>query len=198
MIILTHTHTQGLSRLAANQHNIFDLDKTTRFSCASDRVRTSGHRILSPTLCQLNHPVTLCNSCKDFSGRVPCQIGTVLSLYVAWTAWIFQALFYTSQHLHHHHHHHCWSLHSKCWLARTETVRLSPASTASCGGQSHCVIAGQADQQAMELCHSNVTHGLKKQIQGNRKPGLRKCVYHCHALMLLLILFCIVHFHARQ
>ena len=36
----------------------FDWKTVTNFSCAPDGVRTSGLWILSPTLCQLSHPVT--------------------------------------------------------------------------------------------------------------------------------------------
>ena len=49
-------HTRELGTPTVSQH-IFDSD----FSCAPDRVRTSGHRIhwiLRPTLYQLSHPVT--------------------------------------------------------------------------------------------------------------------------------------------
>ena len=53
-----HIYTQGLGSLTTSQHNIFYLEKLTTFSCAPDRVRTSGLWILSLTLYQLSHPVT--------------------------------------------------------------------------------------------------------------------------------------------
>ena len=58
-------YTQGFGTLTASQHNIFDSEKLADFSCAPDGVRTSGHWILSPTLYQLSHPVTLCWSTMD-------------------------------------------------------------------------------------------------------------------------------------
>ena len=50
-------YTQGLGILTASQHNIFDSEKVTSFSCASDGVRTLGQRTLSLTY-QLSHPIS--------------------------------------------------------------------------------------------------------------------------------------------
>ena len=50
--------TLGLGTPTASQHNVFDSEKLTVFVCAPDGIRTSVIWILSPTLCQLSHPVT--------------------------------------------------------------------------------------------------------------------------------------------
>ena len=54
-----YTHG-GLGTPTASQHNIFDTEKLSHFSCAPDRaeVRTFGLWISSPTLYQLSHPAT--------------------------------------------------------------------------------------------------------------------------------------------
>ena len=52
-------YTRGLGTLTACQHNIFDFEKLTNVSCASDVIQTSVLWILSPTLYQLSHPVNL-------------------------------------------------------------------------------------------------------------------------------------------
>ena len=51
-------YTWGLGTPTMSQHTILDSGKTLSFSCATDGVRTSGHRMLRPTLYQLSHPVT--------------------------------------------------------------------------------------------------------------------------------------------
>ena len=47
-----------MGTLTASQHNMFDSEKLTMVSCASDGIRTSVLWISSPTLYQLSHPVT--------------------------------------------------------------------------------------------------------------------------------------------
>ena len=63
VIILVRAYTHGaLGTPTASQHNIFDSEKLTNFSCAPDGIRTSVLWISSPTLYQLSHPVTLYTS----------------------------------------------------------------------------------------------------------------------------------------
>ena len=50
--------TWGLGTPTASQHNIFDSEKRTHFSCASNGIRTFVLWILSLMLYQLSHPVT--------------------------------------------------------------------------------------------------------------------------------------------
>ena len=51
-------YTQVLGTPTASQHNIFDSEKLTNFSCIPDRIRTSVHWISSLALYQLSHLVT--------------------------------------------------------------------------------------------------------------------------------------------
>ena len=51
-------YTWGLGTPTASQHNIFDSEKFTTFSCDPDGIQTSVLWILSLTLYQLNRPVT--------------------------------------------------------------------------------------------------------------------------------------------
>ena len=61
------TH-EGLGTPTASQRNIFDWEKTHNlFSCAPVGIRTSVLWILSPTLCQSSHPVTLINQSPSIS-----------------------------------------------------------------------------------------------------------------------------------
>ena len=69
-------YSWGLDTPTVNQHNTFDSEKLTSFSCAHWRgVRTSG-----PTLYQLSHPVNPFNSTHNCGAVVkfvvfssPCQ-----------------------------------------------------------------------------------------------------------------------------
>ena len=76
-----YTHW-GLGTPTASQHNIFDLEKLTNFSCAPDRVQTLGQWIWSSNLRSMDmeldalptsHPLTpviMCGKCGGWAFRI--------------------------------------------------------------------------------------------------------------------------------
>ena len=75
-------YTRRLDTPTASQHNMFDREQLV-FSCAPQGVRTSGHRVLSPTLYQSNwaSPVLRLAVWKFILRFPSCQV-TVSNVYV--------------------------------------------------------------------------------------------------------------------